>query len=111
MIDSCNLLGELAKIRLLIAESTSPGLTRSLCETAAKLTKEIDRQDTLRSKFLHFDAVQRVMRGVLDIISEEMSILPEDVRNRIIDATCARITDELATAQNTPAEIKRIERK
>ena len=110
MIDNCNLLGELAKIRLLIAESTSPGLTRSLCETAAKLTKEIDRQDTLRSKFLHSDAVQRAIGDILTIISEEMSILPEDLRNKIIDAVCDRIRSK-AIAQNTSAEIKRIERK
>lgn len=109
-MDSCNLLGELAKIRLLISESTSPGLTRSLCETAAKLTKEIDRQDTLRSKFLHSDAVQRAIGDILTIISEEMNILPEDLRNQIIDAVCDRIRAKAIT-QNTPAEIKRIERK
>lgn len=110
MIDSCNLLGELAKIRLLIAESTSPGLTRSLCETAAKLTKEIDRQDTLRSKFLHFDAVQRALGEVVTIVCEEMSILPEDLRCKIVDAVVNRIRTE-AIAQNTQSEIKRIERK
>lgn len=105
-MDSCNLLGELAKIRLLISESTSPGLTRSLCETAAKLTKEIDRQDTLRSRYLHTNAVHRLIGEVLTAIHEEMSILPEDVRNTIVDAVYARIAAKAAL--NTNSEVRQI---
>mgnify|MGYP000278574048 CR=1 FL=1 len=105
MIDKCDLHLELKLLRRLIKESTSPALSKSLIEAAAKITREIDRQDILRSKYLHSSAVSRLVSQVLTILVEEMSILPDDIRNQIIDAVYARIQLQ---ATNTNSEVRQI---
>jgi len=104
MIDKCDLHLELKLLRRLIKESTSPALSKSLILAAASITREIDRQDILRSKYLHTSAVSRLVSQVLTILAEEMSILPDGVRNQIIDAVYARIQPQA----NTNSEIRQI---
>jgi len=106
MDKKCDLSSELKLLRRLIKESTaSPALAKSLIEAAAKITREIDRQDILRSKYLHTSAVSRLVSQVLTILAEEMRILPDGVRNQIIDAVYARIQPQ---ATNTNSEVRQI---
>ncbi len=101
MRDPNDLNAELKKLRqLLKLAEGSPGLQRSLIESIAKITREIDRHDVLKSRWLHRDAVQRIVGEVVKIVSEEVN----DVD--IIDRVIARIAK--VDVKNTVTEAKQI---
>jgi len=100
-MDKCDLHAELEKLReLLKLAEGSPGLQRSLIESIAKVSREIDRHDVLRSRWLHRDAVQRVIGDFVKIVSDEV----KDVD--VIDRVLARISS--MTVQNTVSEARQI---
>jgi len=83
MTDKCDLHLELKKLRQLLKEAEgSPGLQRSLIESIAKVSREIDRHDVLKSRWLHRDAVQRIVAELIAIVSSEVDDV--DTMDRIV---------------------------
>jgi hypothetical protein len=107
MNDDCDLSEEIRKCRALLDAADTPGLKRGLLETLAKLTKEKDRHDTLKSRYLHRAAAERLCSGVVTVVMEELTrALAEDKRNEIVDAIVLRTA--AMDVENTHAELKQI---